>query len=82
MSLILLDPGIQLHLSPNTLGTDPPGTLNIVAYRRDVWPSRKDAELAFKKKPIFAQWDQRAFKRMVEYGLRDLPTALYPKAGL
>ena len=61
------------------LGTNPPGMLNIVTYRRDVWPSRKDAELAFKRSPVFAQWDQRAFKRMVEYGLRNLPAALYPE---
>ncbi|KAI4131355.1 MAG: hypothetical protein LQ338_001240 [Usnochroma carphineum] len=61
------------------LGTNPPGMLNLVTYRRDLWHSRKDAERALRKSPIFAAWDSRAFERMVEYGLRNLPTALYPE---
>lgn len=61
------------------LGTNPPGMLSIVAYRRDVWRSRQDAEDAFKKSPLFGAWDQRVLERMVEHGLRSLPTALYPE---
>lgn len=82
VSLILLDPAIQLRPNDMFLGTDPPGILNIVTYRRDLWRSRKDAEEAFKKNPLFAAWDQRVFKRMVEHGLRELPTALYPEPPL
>lgn len=79
VSLILLDPGIQLRPNDTMLGTNPPGMLNTVTYRRDIWPSRKAAGEAFKKSPIFASWDQRVFERMMKYGLRELPTALYPE---
>ncbi|KAG6993744.1 abhydrolase domain-containing protein mpaH [Physcia stellaris] len=79
VSLILLDPGIQLNSNPTMLGTSPPGMLNIVTYRRDIWPSRKDAEVALRKSSIFTTWDQRIFQHMTKYGLRNLPTALYPE---
>lgn len=62
------------------LRTNPPGMLNIATYRRDIWPSREVAKEAFKKSPVFASWEPRVFKRMLEYGLRELPTALYPEA--
>lgn len=77
-SVILLDPVIQLSPNKTALSIDPPGLLNFVTYRRDLWPSRQIAATAFAKNPMFAQWDKRVFERMVRYGLRDLPTALYP----
>lgn len=77
-SLILLDPVIQLSEYDRVLGTSPPGMLNMVAYRRDVWPSREAATKAYAKNPMLASWDARVFRRMMQYGLRDLPTALYP----
>lgn len=77
-SVILLDPVLQLSPNETVLGTDPPGMLNAVAYRRDVWPSREAAARSFAKSPMFASWDKRVLERMVRFGLRDLPTALYP----
>lgn len=77
-SLVLLDPVIQLSEYDRVLGTSPPGMLNMVAYRRDVWPSRQAAAKAYAKTPMFASWDARVFHRMMQYGLRELPTALYP----
>lgn len=77
-SVILLDPVLQLSPNETVLGTDPPGMLNAVTYRRDLWPSREAAAKNFAKSPIFASWDKRVLERMVRYGLRDLPTALYP----
>ena len=77
-SVILLDPLLQLSPNENFVGTNPPGMVNAVAYRRDLWPSREAAARSFAKSPMFASWDQRVLERMVTYGLRDLPTALYP----
>lgn len=77
-SLILLDPVIQLSPNEAVLSTNPPGMLNVVTYRRDLWPSRQTAAANLAKSPMFASWDKRVFERMVRYGLRDLPTPLYP----
>ena len=77
-SVILLDPVLQLSPNKSVLGTDPPGMLNVVTYRRDIWPSRQIAATTFAKSPMFALWDKRVFDRMIRYGLRDLPTAVYP----
>ncbi|MCJ1380724.1 hypothetical protein MMC17_003832 [Xylographa soralifera] len=77
-SLVLLDPIIQLSAYDRVLGTSPPGMLNMVAYRRDVWSSREAAIKAYAKNPMLASWDPRVFRLMMQYGLRDLPTELYP----
>ena len=49
------------------------------ASRYDLWPSRAEAAASFKKKKFYQSWDERVFDRWIEYGLRDLPTALYPE---
>ena len=77
-SVILLDPVLQLSPNETVLGTKPPGMLNAVTYRRDIWPCRQAAAIDFAKSPIFASWDKCALEWMIRYGLRDLPTALYP----
>ena len=77
-SIILLDPVIQLSPPNMGLGTDPPGNLNSSTYRRDLWPNRRAAAATFAKSPILASWDPRVLSLMVTYGLRDLPTELYP----
>ena len=45
--------------------------------RRDLWETRAKAESQLRKG--FQSWDARALDRLVEYGLRDTPTALYNK---
>ena len=69
--LILLDPVIQ---------RENPGTKFAQAstYRRDLWPSRKAAEEKFRSSPFYQAWDPRVLDKFVQYGLRDLPTPLYP----
>lgn len=47
-------------------------------FRRDLWGSRAEAAASFKKNKFYQSWDERVFDRWIEYGLRDLPTALYP----
>ncbi|KAL1871479.1 hypothetical protein Plec18167_007039, partial [Paecilomyces lecythidis] len=47
-------------------------------FRRDLWPSRREAVQKFKSSPFYQAWDSRVFDKWVQYGLRDLPTPLYP----
>jgi pimeloyl-ACP methyl ester carboxylesterase len=48
------------------------------AARRDKWPSRKAAAESFKRSPFYKTWDPRVLDLWIKYGLRDLPTKLYP----
>ena len=43
--------------------------------RRDIWETRAKAESSLRKS--FQSWDARALDRLLEYGLRETPTALY-----
>jgi len=47
-------------------------------WRRDLWPSQEEATNAFKKSQFYAKWDTRVLDRWLQYGLRRLPTSLYP----
>jgi pimeloyl-ACP methyl ester carboxylesterase len=71
-SLVLLDPGIQRE---SLQGLD---TL-LSTHRRDIWPSRRAAADSFAGNPFYKNWDARVLERWVTYGLRDLPTAIYPQ---
>ncbi|KAF2120708.1 Alpha/beta hydrolase family-domain-containing protein [Lophiotrema nucula] len=73
-SLILIDPVIQRRVSVS--GNVSPAFSS--AMRRDRWPSREAAALAMKKNKFYQAWDDRVFDRWIQYGLRDLPTKLYP----
>lgn len=53
-------------------------TTQLSTYRRDMWPSRTVAAQSFKKNPFYQAWDPRVLDRWIQYGLRDLPTAIYP----
>ena len=60
----------------------PPGsnTAMLSTLRRDIWPSRHEAETAIRKNKYFATWDPRALGNYLVYGLRKTPTAVYPAA--
>ena len=73
-SLILMEPLIRRELPPGP-NVAMPSTL-----RRDIWPSQKEAEAAFRKNKFFAFWDAEVLDRYLHYGLRKTPTALYPAA--
>ncbi|KAL3484967.1 Alpha/beta hydrolase family-domain-containing protein [Aspergillus germanicus] len=83
-SLVLLDPVIQrqtTQLDPTDLGKQKlviAKTTQLSTYRRDQWPSRKAAAESFKKNPFYQAWDPRVLERWLQYGLRDIPTAIYP----
>ncbi|RDW92834.1 alpha/beta hydrolase [Aspergillus mulundensis] len=70
-ALVLVDPTIQ---------RSNPGTKFAQAstYRRDIWPSRAEAVEKFKTSPFYQAWDERVFEKWTQYGLRELPTTLYP----
>ncbi|KAL2004065.1 hypothetical protein VTN02DRAFT_570 [Thermoascus thermophilus] len=84
-TLVLLDPVIQrqsTQIRPprsfHTAGRNIPTTTQLSTYRRDLWPSREAAAASFQRSPFYRAWDPRVLARWVQYGLRDLPTALHP----
>ncbi|KAI1935645.1 hypothetical protein LOZ66_005185 [Ophidiomyces ophidiicola] len=82
-SLILLDPAIhnlKSYTDTNTFHSGfnkIPITTLASTYRRDVWPSRTDAADLLGKSKFYQTWDPRVFTRWIQYGLRDLPTAIH-----
>lgn len=68
-SLVLIDPVISCFAStPGEIGPAAAST-----YRRDVWPSRKDAIAAFDRSPFYKTWDPRVLDQWVKYGIREIP---------
>ena len=74
-SLVLMEPVILLDPPPG------PNSAMMSTLRRDLWPSRADAEASHKKNKFFQTWDPRILNKFLHYGLRDVPTAVYPKVG-
>jgi pimeloyl-ACP methyl ester carboxylesterase len=73
-TLILMDPVI--HQTVTISGNVSPAFSS--AMRRDKWPSRDEAAKAMMRNKFYQAWDRRVFDRWIQYGLRDLPTNLYP----
>ena len=74
-TLVLLDPVIQQHAStPNG-----PSPAQMSTFRRDLWPSREEAEKAFRKTKFYQSWDPRVLERWCKFGIREVPTALHPE---
>lgn len=71
-TLVLIEPVIQREFPPE---------LNLAAmstFRPDLWLSRTAAEATFRKSRFFEPWDSRALDKYLKYGLREVPTAVYP----
>ena len=47
-------------------------------FRKDLWPSREAAEASFGRNKFFQAWDRRVFNKFIQFGLRQVPTAIYP----
>lgn len=83
-SLVLLDPVMHGVSAPegeysfHTANNAIPPTTKSSTHRRDLWPSRQAAADGLKKSKFYQKWDSRVLDRWIKYGLRDLPTALYP----
>ncbi|KAL4879337.1 Alpha/beta hydrolase family-domain-containing protein [Aspergillus karnatakaensis] len=73
-SLILIEPFFVPKIDAN----DSPLLILMTERKRDLWPSRQIAAEKYRK--LFRHWDDRVLDRWVQYGYRDLPTALYPDA--
>ena len=73
-ALILIDPVIQTENPSKSFAK--PST-----YRRDLWPSRAEARKKFTSSKFYQAWDARVLEKWVQYGLRDLPTELFPDGG-
>ncbi|PYH83984.1 putative toxin biosynthesis protein [Aspergillus uvarum CBS 121591] len=73
-TLILIEPVI-LDFAGRTARS--PNPSRSAALRRDLWPSRAAAESALRKS-LLRRWDPRAASRYLHFGLRELPTRLYP----
>lgn len=86
-TLVLLDPVVQrqtTQLDGYSLRENKriiAKTTQLSTHRRDIWPSRQAAAEGFKRSPFYQAWDHRVLDRWVEYGLRDLPTAIHPLGG-
>ncbi|KAK1782197.1 Alpha/beta hydrolase family-domain-containing protein [Copromyces sp. CBS 386.78] len=67
-SLVLLDPVISKFAKRGpTYGFMP---MKQSAYRRDVWPSRKEAADGFRKNKFYQTWDKRCVDVLIQHGLR------------
>jgi pimeloyl-ACP methyl ester carboxylesterase len=73
-TLILIDPVIARFVS--FTGNISPAFAS--AMRRDRWPSREEAATAMKRNKFYQTWDPRVFDRWIQFGLRDLPTKIFP----
>ncbi|KGO39707.1 hypothetical protein PEX1_054560 [Penicillium expansum] len=71
--LILVDPVIQRENATRKY-------VLLSTYRRDLWPSRKQAAEKFQSSPFYQAWDPRVLEKWIEFGLRDLPTKLHPNS--
>ena len=71
-ALVLIDPVIQRWNPGKNFAL-------LSTYRRDIWPSRSQAAMKFISTPFFQRWDPRVLERWIEYGLRELPTEIYPE---
>lgn len=73
-ALVLMEPVIQTTNPSKAYGP-------VSTYRRDLWPSRQDAMARFASSKFYQAWDSRVFDKWTEYGLRELPTEMYPDRG-
>lgn len=73
-TLVLIDPVLNKVVTLS--GNVSPAHASL--KRRDRWPSREEAAKSMLRNRFYQAWDKRVFDRWIRYGLRDLPTGLYP----
>lgn len=76
-SLVLIDPVIQ-NASAAAPDKSRLSHTQASTFRRDDWPSRVEAASSVKKSKFYQSWDPRVLDLWIKYGLRSLPTAIYP----
>ncbi|KAI4197623.1 MAG: hypothetical protein LQ348_002129 [Seirophora lacunosa] len=75
-SLILIEPIILNDIPPG------PNIAMASTLRQDCWPDRKAAEHALRTNKLFQSFHPQVLRNYMDYGLRDLPTAIYPDSPL
>ena len=75
-TLILLDPVIT-HFNAQRMGTGVAPTRSST-FRRETWPSRREAEESFRRSPFYRSWDPRVLDAWIAHAIRDTPTQLIP----
>ncbi|EKM52339.1 uncharacterized protein PHACADRAFT_211609 [Phanerochaete carnosa HHB-10118-sp] len=75
LSMILIEPMIIRKPKPGEFKME---YSEIIAKRRDIWPSREEAMRFFTSEKQWQGWDPRSFQIYADHGLRDLPTETYP----
>jgi len=78
-SLVLIDPVIHDATSKSNNTRPDSSFARSSTFRRDLWPSRAQAAVSFKRNKFYQTWDPRVLDLWLEYGLRELPTAIYPE---
>ncbi|KAJ6028165.1 hypothetical protein N7540_003741 [Penicillium herquei] len=76
-SVAFLEPMIQME-SPSKLGGPSPALWT--SLRPDVWPSAQDAEKYIQTNGFWRRWDSKCVDQYIKFGLRPVPTALYPES--
>ena len=78
-TLVLIDPVFHQTSSAHP-AQDPASSsgAQLSTFRRDRWLSRNEAKAAFLKSHFYQAWEPRVLDLWVKYGLRELPTAIYP----
>ncbi|RCI07468.1 hypothetical protein L249_4565 [Ophiocordyceps polyrhachis-furcata BCC 54312] len=74
-TVILMDPAFLVNEKGEIIY--PEKAIRDITHGKDLWRTRAEAA-AFVEK-TYPAWDQRVKRRMIQYGFRDLPTALYPE---
>lgn len=77
-ALVLIDPVISRAAVLSGPFMPFKTTMGASSGRRDIWPSRADAERSVRRNKFYATWDPRAVDKLIEYGYRACPTAVYP----
>lgn len=70
-----MEPVIQNDFPPG------PNPALFSTFRRDIWPTKKKFEESMRKNPFFKSFDSRAMKKYLEFGVRSVPTKIYPVSG-
>jgi len=83
--MIMIEPTFESGYRFRTHGQSAPKRDNetrpvLLARRRDVWPSRNEAQVRLLKSPYYASYDPRVFQRFIKYSLRDQPSPEHPDA--
>ncbi|CAK7272426.1 hypothetical protein SEPCBS119000_005119 [Sporothrix epigloea] len=74
-SIVLMDPVIDIEIFCPTVEFSP---LELSAVRREVWSSREEADIAFRRSRFFKEWDPRVLSVWNQHGLTDLPSKWFP----